>query len=137
VAEFVVEPGSVRIYQAEYRAWEEGDLRRELVKRAVPVQAAVTRGCPKHTATLASTIRKNDGRDARGIYVDIVVGREGITPYLGYILNGTPPHIIARRNAKALRFIQNGTVVFRVLVRHPGTQPNNFMERGLREGFRV
>ena len=132
---FSIEPGPVRIYEAEYRAWEEEDLRRYLVKRAVPVQAAITRGCPKHTGTLASTIRKRDGRDRRGVFVDVVVGREGLTPYLGYILNGTPPHLIAARNAKALRFVMDGVVVFRQLVRHPGTQPNNFMERGLREGW--
>lgn len=127
---------SVRIYPAEYKAWEETELRPELVRRAVPVQAAITRGCPKRTATLASTIRKNDGYDRRGVYVDVIVGREGLTPYLGYILQGTPPHIIAARNAKALRFIQDGVVIFRTLVRHPGTAPNNFMERGLKE-FRV
>lgn len=132
---FVVEPGSVSIDTAAYREWEETDLRPELVKRAVPVQAAITRGCPKRTATLASTIRKNDGRDRRGVFVDIIVGREGLTPYLGYILNGTPPHLIAARNAKALRFVMDGVVVFRQVVRHPGTQPNNFMERGLREGW--
>lgn len=135
MADFALEPGSVRIFEPEYRAWEEEDLRPYLVKRAIPVQAAITRGCPKRTATLASTIRKNDGRDRRGVFLDIIVGREGLTPYLGYILNGTPPHLIAARNAKALRFIQDGVVVFRLMVRHPGTQPNNFMERGLREGW--
>jgi hypothetical protein len=135
VPDFELTPGSVSINAAEFKAWEETDLRAYLVRRTTVVQAAITRGCPKRTATLASTIRKNDGRDARGIFIDIIVGREGMTPYLGYILNGTPPHLIMPRNARMLRFIQNGVVVFRSIVRHPGTSPNNFMERGVREGF--
>lgn len=51
-----------------------------------------------------------------------------------YVLNGTRPHLIRPRYAKALRFEVDGRVVYTQLVRHPGTKPNNFLARALREG---
>ncbi|MGC0418412.1 hypothetical protein [Embleya sp. AB8] len=51
-----------------------------------------------------------------------------------YVLNGTRPHIIRPRRAKALRFAVGGRIVFAQVVHHPGTRPNNFLGRALREG---
>ncbi len=42
---------------------------------------------------------------------------------------GTPPHIIAAVNARALRFFRGGKVTFAKSVRHPGTRAINFEER--------
>ncbi|MFB7337760.1 hypothetical protein ACFC00_40115 [Streptomyces adustus] len=65
-------------------------------------------------------------------------GLEGVVacdhPAVGYVLNGTRPHLIRPRRAKALHFYVDGTEVFTRLVRHPGTRPNNFMARALRLG---
>jgi len=47
---------------------------------------------------------------------------------------GTPPHIIRARNASALRFVQNGRVVFRKWVRHPGTRERPFMREAQAHG---
>lgn len=51
-----------------------------------------------------------------------------------YVLNGTRPHIIRPRRAKALRFEVDGRIVYAQVVRHPGTRPNDFLGRALRLG---
>ncbi|MBC9729258.1 hypothetical protein [Streptomyces sp. TRM68367] len=55
-------------------------------------------------------------------------------PAVRFVLDGTRPHIIRPRRARALRFEVDGRVVFSAFVRHPGTRPNNFMARALRLG---
>lgn len=55
-------------------------------------------------------------------------------PKVRFVLDGTRPHIIVPRRAKALRFTVGGDVVFARRVRHPGTQPNDFLGRALRRG---
>ncbi|MGC4947698.1 hypothetical protein ACLQ2N_16070 [Streptomyces sp. DT224] len=55
-------------------------------------------------------------------------------PAVHYVLNGTRPHIIRPRRKKALRFEVGGRVVFARVVHHPGTKPNDFMKRALRQG---
>jgi hypothetical protein len=112
-----------------------GPIRRDLDRRASAVQAHMTRGCPRRTALLASTIHKNPGRLGPNPHVDVICGRDGITDYLGYVLAGTPPHLIHPRG-RALRFMAGGTIVFATVVHHPGTAPNNFMLRALPEAIR-
>jgi hypothetical protein len=111
----------------------------DLDRRATRVQAATVRGAPVRTARLRSTVRKNRGRTATGPHVDVITGRNGLTDYLGFILRGTPPHIIRaiqnRPNA-TLRFMAGGTVVFGKAVRHPGTRANNFILKALPEALR-
>ncbi|PWI06533.1 hypothetical protein DIZ27_32860 [Streptomyces sp. NWU339] len=51
-----------------------------------------------------------------------------------FVLDGTRPHIIRPRRAKALRFETGGRVVFAKRVRHPGTRANPFLQRALRMG---
>ncbi|WP_086859899.1 hypothetical protein [Streptomyces milbemycinicus] len=55
-------------------------------------------------------------------------------PAVRYVLDGTRPHIIRPRRARALRFEVDGRVVFSAFVRHPGTRANNFLARALRLG---
>lgn len=50
--------------------------------------------------------------------------------------NGTKPHIIVPKRATALRFKYRGRIVYRQLVRHPGTQPNRFLTDPLRTVIR-
>jgi hypothetical protein len=65
-------------------------------------------------------------------------GLEGVIvcdhPAVRFVLDGTRPHIIRPRRAKALRFEAGGRVVFTKLVRHPGTRANNFLRRALEQG---
>lgn len=55
-------------------------------------------------------------------------------PATRYVLDGTRPHLIRPRRAKALRFDIRGRVVYAAYVRHPGTRPNDFLGRALRQG---
>jgi hypothetical protein len=54
-------------------------------------------------------------------------------PYGKYHHEGTRPHIIRPRKGKYLKFTVAGRVVFARSVRHPGTRPNPFLTRWLRE----
>lgn len=53
-------------------------------------------------------------------------------PYARYVLDGTPPHLIRPRAARALRFTQGGQTHFSQLVHHPGTRANKFPEKAIR-----
>jgi hypothetical protein len=44
---------------------------------------------------------------------------------------GTKPHIIRPREAKALRFTKGTSVIYTTMVRHPGTKPNPYLSRQL------
>lgn len=139
-----------------------GDLAREVERKAGNVQIAIRRNAPRQTGRLAATVRKNPVQFSRNRHntasVEVVTGSATLTPYLGFILDGTPPHEIRPRGAhfvaveegpsikghrtqrrrvqnRALRFTQNGQVRFATVVHHPGTSPNDFITRGLIEGF--
>lgn len=56
--------------------------------------------------------------------------------YASFIDSGTAPHVIAARNAQALRFTMNGQVMFRRSVQHPGTSPRPFIEAARAAGER-
>lgn len=45
--------------------------------------------------------------------------------------DGTRPHIIRPKRAKALRFRVGGKVVFARIVHHPGTRARPFLDRAL------
>lgn len=53
------------------------------------------------------------------------------TPYAGYVIEGTGPHVIAASAARALQFELDGAVTYRRRVNHPGTKPNDFPVRAL------
>lgn len=129
----------VKISARDVRELERDIIEPDLDRRASNVQGVMVRGVPKRTTRLASTIRKNRGRTVTGPNVDVIAGRAGMTDYLGYILNGTPPHIIRairnRPNA-TLRFMVGGRIVYARAVRHPGTKPNNFLLKALPAALR-
>lgn len=62
--------------------------------------------------------------------------------YAPMVHDGTRPHIIRPRNARALRFVVGGQVVYARVVHHPGTAARPFLDRALREvtasrGYRI
>lgn len=85
------------------------------------------------------------GRLRAGIVARFVRGSESSvtweilspTPYAKFIENGTRPHVIVPRNAKALRFVVNGQVVFAKKVNHPGTRAYPAMGPALLKAERV
>lgn len=89
------------------------------------------------SGTVLATLRREFGENSDGPYVDVVAGVEGLTDYLGYHMDGTPPHVILPRRREALRFIgSEGGVVFASKVNHPGTAPNPFLTDSLHAVFR-
>lgn len=55
-------------------------------------------------------------------------------PAVRFVIEGTRPHLIRPRRAKALRFEVGGRVTYAKVVRHPGTRANPFLQRALRRG---
>lgn len=53
------------------------------------------------------------------------------TPYAGYVVSGTPPHLIRPRSARALHWQAGGASRFARLVHHPGTRPNPYARRAI------
>ncbi len=80
---------------------------------------------------LLSSLRRERGQGPNGPYVDVTAGVPGLTRYLGYHHDGTPPHVIRPRRRKTLRFIDGGRVVFTRRVNHPGTKGTRFLTRAL------
>lgn len=65
-------------------------------------------------------------------------------PYIGYVLDGTRPHLISAKAARALHWQGTDGDMFARHVNHPGTKANPFNERAvfpltgvLRERFRA
>ena len=111
-----------------------GPVRIDLKRRMAKVKPTVIRTCPRHTGKLVSTVNTSSGLDGEKPYEELSIGRDGETDYLGFILNGTPAHMIyplANRTNPHLRFTVGGAVVFARQVRHPGTRANNFLTRSL------
>lgn len=116
-----------------------GPIRTDLRRRAGNVQQYQIRHAPRRTGRLVSTSRKREGRIGGQLYVEVLVGRAGMTDYLGYVLFGTQAHEIRavpnRPNAH-LRFIAGGRIVYARRVWHPGSQANNFVRDSLVAGAR-
>lgn len=52
-------------------------------------------------------------------------------PYSAFISKGTDPHEIVPVNGPLLRFQVGTQIVYARRVMHPGTKPNNYLERAL------
>lgn len=55
------------------------------------------------------------------------------TDYARYVAEGTRPHVIRPRRARALRFTTGGRVVYAAKVNHPGTRPIPWWQNQLRQ----
>lgn len=88
---------------------------------------------PVKTGTLRNSIRfavRQQG--TRSMSLEVTAGNRSRPPVVvKTILFGSKPHVITPRRAKALKFTMGGRTVFARRVKHPGTNPNNFMERAL------
>jgi hypothetical protein len=56
--------------------------------------------------------------------------------YAEAVHNGTRRHRIPARPGGVLRFVWNGRVTYARFVNHPGTKPNPFLDRAVREVMR-
>lgn len=102
----------------------EGDAAaRQVVNRAKVL-------CPVDTGRLRASIRL-ERRSLLGLRMRWTVGSD--VEYAAMVNDGTRPHKIRPKNAKALRFVVGGRVVYARVVNHPGTKAQPFLDRALRE----
>lgn len=143
MARVVITRRSGKVNEAQYLRFvndPDGPIRHELRRRATNVQQFQIRRAPRRSGRLVSTSRKREGSiSPLRPSVDVIIGRDGYTDYLGYILFGTPAHVIRaipnRPNAH-LRFISGGALVFAREVHHPGTRANNFVRDSIVAAYR-
>lgn len=85
---------------------------------------------PVNTGRLRSSIRAEPPRifSLRG---SLKVGSD--LEYAAFVNDGTRPHIIRPRTKQVLKFRVGGRTVYAKLVHHPGTRPNPFLDRALRD----
>lgn len=94
----------------------------------------------RRTAQIAE--REAPGSMGRYVSWKVVDGPRGLQgvivcdhPATRFVLDGTRSHLIRpRKKGGVLRFEVRGRVVYSAYARHPGTRPNNFLARALREG---
>lgn len=92
------------------------------IKRQAPV------GQGQGAGTLRDSFSVQRSRLGGGITARFVSS----APYAKYVENGTAPHNIAPRNARALHWDNGGEDVFSPGVRHPGTKANPFVEKAIK-----
>lgn len=129
-----VKAGRVRVAPDAYEQLlpdDDAGILRDMLRRGQLVLEQMYREAPKDTGLLQATFRLQARTAGGGYGATVIAGREGVTDYLRYILEGTPPHEIRARRARALRFVAGGRVRFATRVRHPGTAANDFILRSL------
>jgi hypothetical protein len=143
MARLIITERSGHVDNSRFERWvnaPDEPIRRDQRRRANNVQQYQQRHAPRRSGRLVATSRKRDGRlGPLRPYIDVIIGRNGETDYLGYILFGTHAHVIRaipnRPNAH-LRFVTGGRVVFAREVMHPGTRANNFVRDSLLQARR-
>ncbi|WP_328638359.1 hypothetical protein [Streptomyces canus] len=117
---------------------DQGAIRRLLRSRSGPARRKLEAKVER-----VADIARGEAPGHMGEYIDTRIeegprGLQGVItcdhPAVRFVLDGTRPHIIVPRRAKALRFEAGGGIVFAKRVRHPGTRANNFLARALRIG---
>lgn len=85
---------------------------------------------PVDTGRLRASIRIESRRTLtlRSVYT---IGSD--VEYAKYVNDGTRPHIIRPRRARALRFRVGGRIVYAAVVHHPGTRARPFLDDALRQ----
>lgn len=96
--------------------------------RAVINRAKVL--CPVDTGRLRASLRL-ERRSLFGLRMRWTVGSD--VEYAAAVNDGTRPHKITAKNAKALKFKVGGQTVIVKSVQHPGTRARPFLDRALTE----
>jgi hypothetical protein len=107
-----------------------GVVGRDIHRRAQRVRSAAIVQAGKKTNALRSDMKVKWMPSSSSGDLRIQVGSDVRHAQAHH--EGTRPHIIRARNAKALRFINSaGEVVFAQSVHHPGTRPNRYLTDNL------
>lgn len=102
-------------------------IARDLRRRGERLRLMAMRQAGKKTGQLAANMRSNVSVDFRGIKVE--VGSNVKHALMHH--QGTRPHFIRPKRARALRFMQRGRIRYAQKVLHPGTKPNRYLTDNL------
>jgi hypothetical protein len=104
-------------------AYESGEVLKEAIKYAAPV------GKKPDSGRLRDSIDFKPKVSTRSATVEFY----SRVPYVGYVIEGTPSHVIRpRREGGMLRWESGGEVFYRRVVNHPGAKANPFPERAVK-----
>lgn len=121
------------VYQHVFES-KDGLVGKDLDDRALKLVRLAKQQVGVDTGGLQNSIRRYWTRE-RGRKLTVAVGSNRKIAELHH--EGTRPHVIRARNAKALRYeSDNGEVVFAKSVNHPGTKPNRYLTDNLRHVVR-
>lgn len=102
---------------------------RDAARVAREVEARAKQLAPVQTGRLRSSIHAEPKFTFRGPTVRVSAD----VNYATFVENGTAPHLIRPRTAKALKFKIGGRTVYAKVVHHPGTKAVHFMAKAVRE----
>lgn len=90
---------------------------------------------PEHTTHIAESISSDLSSDSRKLLAKIgTYPNEHIRGYAAMVHGGTRPHaILPHHPPKTLKFRVAGRLVYATRVNHPGTRPDPFLARWIRE----
>lgn len=94
-------------------------------------QAALRRQAPVGQGPNAGRLRDQIRSQRTLTGSSITIRYTSNTPYTGYVLHGTQPHMIRPRNAQVLHWVNASGGHFARFVNHPGTKPNKFPARAI------
>jgi hypothetical protein len=119
-----------------FLGWE-GPPGRDFERRERTLEYRQRSEAPRRTGKLAGDIAMRRMTSDPGRFLEAAVGvnpgQRGQTGYALYQSQGTRPHIIRPKYARALRFVVAGVVVYAQRVQHPGTRPDPYLTRHLQE----
>ena len=107
------------------------DARRESVARAVTAGAEEARTNHRFQSRTGATVAGIQGQVVVATPAEVVGVLESTAETSIFLNDGTRPHEIVPKNAKALRFETDGKVVFAARAQHPGIAPDPFFDHGV------
>jgi hypothetical protein len=113
------------------------DARRESVARAVSAGADEARTNHRFQNRTGATVAGIQGYVAAATQAEVVGVIESLADTSVFLNEGTRPHELVPKNAKALRFETDGQVVFAARAQHPGTDADPFFDHGVERAEEV
>jgi len=107
----------------------QGTVGRWMHRKGAEMEAAAKRDVGFRTGVLRASIYRTHSRTALG--QKMIIGTRKDVDYAYDHHQGTPRHIILGNVGKMLTFRENGKVVRKHGVRHPGTKANKFLSKQL------
>lgn len=121
---------------ADSGGWADSPLRRfqwmTVAVRYMDEAGPLVRGRLKEEAPVKTGRLRRSIRYSRRTTPNLVRGEfKAHTPYAGFVVDGTGPHVISARAARALHWTSGGEDRFALRVNHPGTKANPFARRAV------